>query len=103
MCTSLAACQAIGRHRTLSERFPNKAGADTFIDSLPLFEGFLALAVHIAVFQIVTQCSLVGVYHRFEGTFCLHRQDRSVLGEDYVELYRLAQKSVNVMSHNVAW
>jgi hypothetical protein len=42
------------------------------------FEVLTAVNTKIAVFWVVTPCSLVEVYQRFGGNFCLHHQGLNV-------------------------
>jgi hypothetical protein len=43
------------------------------------FEGLTTTKIYIAVFWVMTPCSLVGGCQRFGGTHCLHLQARSTL------------------------
>jgi hypothetical protein len=39
------------------------------------FEVLTAVSTKMAVFWVVAQCSLVEVYQRFRGPWCLHHQE----------------------------
>jgi hypothetical protein len=39
-----------------------------------IFEVLMVVNMSLVVFWVVTLCGLVGGYHHFEGTYCLHLQ-----------------------------
>jgi hypothetical protein len=42
------------------------------------FETFTAVKIWVVVFWVMTPCSPVGGYQRFDGTYVVHFQGRSV-------------------------
>jgi hypothetical protein len=61
------------------------------------FEVLTASNMKMAVFWVVTLCSLVEVYRRFRGTCCLHHQLK--LLPDYTTLQSRRQPSVVISVH----